>query len=269
MPADPFPFLNQDLLISNSLIQGFLFTLVRVGGALTFIPLPGFRNSAVVPKIVLVLTVTFVLLPVWPETSSMNVSGGLGFNPVWLLSELALGLSVGILVAWLNEAFVLGMQILGLQAGYAYASMIDPTTQADSSTLQVIAQLGASLLFFATGLDRELFRVFAASLAAHPPGTYQLQAVTVDSVIRFSSSIFVIALRLALPLIALLIMVDVALALLGRINANLQMLTLAFPVKMLASMALLAALTATLPPLYEGLAGEVMRHSWSFVGGRP
>jgi len=269
MPADLSSILNQNLVISSSLLHGFVFTLARVGGALAFIPIPGFRNSPAVPRIVLTIAITFVLLPVWPDTKSAAGSGGPAFSPIWLLSELALGLSVGVLVAWLNEAFVLGMQILGLQAGYAYASMVDPTTQADSSTLQIIAQLGASLLFFATGLDRELFRVFAASLAAHPPGSYLLQAATADSVVRFTSSIFVIALRLALPLIALLIMVDVALALLGRINANLQMLTLAFPAKMLASMALLAALTAMLPSLYVGVAADMLRHSWSFVGGRP
>jgi len=269
MPADPFSLLGQNLHISNTLLSGFLFTLVRVGGALAFVPIPGFRNSPAVPRIVLVLSITLVLLPVWPDLSHVQTSGKLGFNPIWLLSEVALGLSVGILVAWLNEAFVLGTQILGLQAGYAYASMIDPTTQADSGTLQIIAQLGSSLLFFATGMDRELFRVFAASLSAHPPGTYQLSAATVENVIRFSGSIFMIALRLALPLIALLMMVDVALALLGRINASLQMLTLAFPAKMLASMALLAALTAMMPSLYEGAAAAMLRHSWSFVGRGP
>ena len=50
---------------------------------------------------------------------------------------------------------------------------------------------------------------------------------------------FSVGLRLALPVVALLVMVDVALALLGRLNPQLQLLSLAFPVKMLT--ALLAA----------------------------
>ena len=64
--------------------------------------------------------------------------------------------------------------MLGLQAGYAYASTIDPNTEADSGILLVFAQLMAGLLFFALGLDREVLRLFAQSLDKIPPGAYVL-----------------------------------------------------------------------------------------------
>ena len=53
--------------------------------------------------------------------------------------------------------------------------------------------------------------------------------------IRLGATLFSVGMRLALPVVALLVMVDVALALLGRINAQLQLLTLAFPAKDAAS----------------------------------
>jgi len=240
--------------------------LTRVGGALAFVPIPGFRNTPAVARIVLILAVTLSLLPAWPDLGATSAA----FSPFWLLSELALGLTAGVLVAWLNEAFLLAMQILGLQAGYAYASMIDPTTQADSSTLQIIAQLCASLLFFAAGLDRELLRVFSLSLEAHPPGLYRIEELTMSRVIGFTASMLALATRLALPLISLLILVDVALALLGRINASLQMLTLAFPAKMLISMAVLTVLAGLLPSLYENAAaGMVTLLRTTLAGASP
>ena len=60
--------------------------------------------------------------------------------------------------------------------------------------------------------------------------------------------------RLALPVMGLLFLADLALALLGRIQPNLQLLTLIFPVKMLAGLLLLAALAGVTPRLYRAAA---------------
>ncbi len=53
--------------------------------------------------------------------------------------------------------------------------------------------------------------------------------------------------RLALPVVALLVMVDIALALLGRLNAQLQLLSLAFPAKMLVALLMLGWMAAAVP----------------------
>ena len=64
--------------------------------------------------------------------------------------------------------------------------------------------------------------------------------------------------RLALPVVALLVMVDVALALLGRLNSQLQLLTLAFPAKMLAALLMLSWIAAVFPRLMREIGG----HAW-------
>ena len=64
----------------------------------------------------------------------------------------------------------MGAQIISLQAGYSFATTIDPTSGADSGVLLTIAQIAAGLLFFATGLDRQILLIFAQSLTTHPPG---------------------------------------------------------------------------------------------------
>jgi flagellar biosynthetic protein FliR len=158
----------------------------------------------------------------------------------------------------LIEAFVLAAQILGLQAGYAYASTIDPTTQADSSILLVFAQLTAGLLFFALGLDREVIRAFARSLETQPAGSFVLTRPAAEQVLRLGSDMFSTGLRLALPVTALLILVDVALALVGRINAHLQLLTLAFPVKMLLALLMLAWVMALFPAVFRNYGGNML-----------
>ena len=54
-------------------------------------------------------------------------------------------------------------------------------------------------------------------------------------------------------------MVDVALALLGRINAQLQLLTLAFPAKMLIALILLSWIS----PMFPRILREISGHAWT------
>ncbi|MCX6632569.1 MAG: flagellar biosynthetic protein FliR, partial [Candidatus Solibacter sp.] len=157
------------------------------------------------------------------------------------------------------EAFTLAAQGLGLQAGYAYASTIDPNTEADSGILLVFAQLMSGMLFFALGLDREILRLFAQSLEKVPAGAYVFSRATAEPLIRLGATLFAVGVRLALPVVALLVMVDVALALLGRINAQLQLLSLAFPAKMLTTLILLSWVSAMFPRILREISG----HAWT------
>lgn len=237
----------------------FLLVLCRVGGALVFLPLPGFKNAPQPVRVVLAVGFTMALMPVWPAMDGSQVTGGKLAG--WVAAEAAFGIAIGVAVAIVLEAFGLAAQILGLQAGYAYASTIDPTTEADSGVLLVFAQLMAGLLFFALGLDREILRLFAHSLAKVPLGVYALGLPAAEIMIRLASGLFSMGLRLALPVVALLMMVDVALALLGRLNQQLQLLALAFPAKMLTALVVLGWVAMQFPRILMESSG----HAWVAV----
>ena len=161
---------------------------------------------------------------------------------------------------------MMAAQVLGLQAGYGYASTIDPNTQADSGILLVFAQLMAGMLFFALGLDREIVRLFARSLDKVPVGTYIFSPASADSLIRLGSSLFSTGVRLALPVVALLVLVDVALALLGRLNSQLQLLSLAFPAKMLTALLVLSWVASLFPRIMTELAGHAWTTAYRILG---
>ena len=246
-----------EIRLPFALVLGFFLVLARVGGALCFVPMPGLKDLPTVARIALALGLTFALLPVWPRIPSAEAE--VGAVAMWLLAEAAIGVTVGLAIAFLNESFVLASQIFGLQAGYGYASTVDPATQADSSVLQILAHLAAGLLFFVTGMHRYVIRIFADSLEAFPPGSYEITISTAERILDLGAGMFAIAVRLALPVVALLMLIDLSLALLGRINAQMQLLMLAFPAKMLVSMGLLAAITVVMPKLYEAGAGPTVR----------
>lgn len=248
--------MRAELTVPLTTLWSFLLVLARVGGALLFVPLPGIRSGPEPARIVLALGFTAALYPLWPRLAAAQP--GPGQLLLWLAAETALGLSVGVAVAFLTEGLLVACQIIGIQAGYSYAAVVDPATQADSNVLQVLAQLMAGCLFFSFGLDRQVLRIFAASLETFPPGTFALRWSSVESLLGLGAGMFTTGMRLALPVVALLALVDITLALLGRVHAQMQLLMLAFPVKMLAGLVLLAAVSAMAVPLFRAGAERTM-----------
>jgi flagellar biosynthetic protein FliR len=241
----------------------FLLVLARVTGLIMFLPLPGFRGAPNPIRVVFALALTFALLPEWPSPPDQLPTFG------WLATsacaEAGFGLVAGLAVAFLTEAFELGGQTLSVQAGYGFASTIDPTSQADSGVLQVLLSLVTGVLFFGLGIDREVTRVLAASFEKFPAGSWAPAAASLDGVLRLGGGMFAIGLRLAMPAMALLLLLDLAMALLGRMQQQLQLLSLAFPVKMLAALGLLIALAPVIARVFEGSAARTVRALWSVI----
>ncbi|MBZ5636888.1 MAG: flagellar biosynthetic protein FliR [Acidobacteriia bacterium] len=249
--------MGTELKLEIGTLYSFLLVLARVSGVFVFVPLPGIKAGPDAIRAALAVSITLALLPLWPAIPSANLS--LGTLVGWLLAEAGLGMGVGIAVAFLAEVFQMGAQIISLQAGYSFASTIDPTSGADSSVMLAIAQTAAGLLFFATGLDREVLLAFAQSLSVHPPGQVVLRTSMLNQVIQTGSAMFSTGLRLVLPLVAMLLIVDLSLALLARLNSQLQLITLAFPVKMMLSLALLAWLLLVFPKVFTQASGPILR----------
>jgi flagellar biosynthetic protein FliR len=253
-----------NLTLSVATLYGFLLVLARVGGALVFVPLPGFRGTPEPARAALALGFTLALFGRWPVLEPQAVT--IGSLAAWVMAEAAIGIAIGLSIALVLEAFTLAAQFLGVQAGYAYASTIDPTTEADSGVLLVFAQLMAGLLFFSLGLDREMLRLFARSFEKVPAGVWVFGPASADAVIRLGAGLFAVGVRLALPVVALLVMLDVALALLGRLNQQLQLLSLAFPIKMLTALAVLSAIASVFPRVLMEFAGQAFVTAGRLLG---
>lgn len=248
--------MHGDISVPVALLYSFLLVVARVGGALIYVPLPGVSATPEPIRVVLVLATSLTLYPVWPvvppDLSALAYCG-------LVLVDAGFGLCIGLLIGFLAEAGLLFGQLCGLQAGFAYASTVDPSSQADSPVLSAIAQTVSALLFVTLGLHRYVIRVFAESLRSLPPGKLALTPHWGQLVIHAAGMIFSVALRLALPIVGLMLMVDLTLALLGRINSQLQLTTMAMPLKMLAALATISVLLMLFPSVYSEYAGQMFR----------
>ena len=244
-----------ELIADTGTVLGFLLTLVRVAGVFVFVPIPGISSVLAPARVLLTLGITFALFGLWPHVSTIPSAGEF---VMWIGLEAALGIGIGLSVAFVAESLAVGAQILGLQAGYSFASTIDPSTQADSTVLVILSQLASGLLFFTTGLDREVLRIFARSLETFPAGSFNLSRSAGAQIVAAGSTMLATGLRLALPVVAVLLMIDISLALLGRVNAQLHLLHIAFPVKMTVGLALLGWIAVLLPALFRATANTTL-----------
>jgi flagellar biosynthetic protein FliR len=244
--------MHVELTFQLATLYGFLLVLARMSGIVVFVPIPGFSAGPDASRVVLALALTVGLFPVWPTPATEDGQGlVVGRLLAGIGAEALFGLTVGLAIAFLLEGVQLAAQVLGLQAGYSYASTVDPTTQADTTTLQLMAQLLAGTLFFALGFDRQLLRALAKSLDPAPGRPFSLDGHAVEAIVRLGAAIFTTGLQLAIPVLALLVLLDIAFAVLGRLHAQLQLLSLSFAIKMLAALAFLAAVLSVYPAVFE------------------
>jgi len=238
-----------ELLIPLGLLLNFGLLLCRMTGILTFLPIPGIKSGLEVHRLAIAVLFSILLLPWAPAANRQLFS--LGEIVRSAASEAILGLALGLCVALIQEGIQLAAQMVGLQAGFSYASTIDPSSNADSAILQVLMTLGSSLLFLALGLDTVLFRFLLLGVYTVPPGQWALTTQKASAVMALFPPLFVDGIRCALPVVAILLVIDTALALLSRIQPQLQLLTLSFPLKMLAAIVFLAYGTPLLPGVLE------------------
>lgn len=242
--------------VLTPLLFSFLLVLARVSSIFVFLPMPMMRQAPEIPKIVLALTLSCALFPFWPK--EMEAHPAIGTLVFWIFREAAIGLTIGLTVSFVAEGLAIATQMISAQAGYSYATSVDPNSNADSGVLPVFGQLMASMLFFALGFDRQMIAALAASLTTLPPGStlWKIEPASAETVLKLSSGMFSTALRLALPVAGLLIILDLSLALLSRINQQLQLITVAFPSKMLLALAMLAVMTPVIALVYESQGAQ-------------
>jgi flagellar biosynthetic protein FliR len=253
-----------EVSITGGQLIGFLLVFTRVAGIFTFVPLPGVRAGLQLPRLAAAIAVTVALFGRWPL---VNV-------PEWTLStvlplillEAVFGQTIGLAAAVLAEAMLLGAQLISIQAGFSYGSMIDPVTQSESTALLVVAQLLAGLLFFAFGLERELLKSLIASLQSAPPGSFRITPQIVDRWVSLIGLIFSTGLRIAMPVIVLLVLVDLAFGVLSRINLQIQVVALLLSGKILITLAVIGFVVTLVPVIYSGAVGRVLAAARAVAG---
>jgi flagellar biosynthesis protein FliR len=231
----------------SNFLCAMTLVLVRVSGVMFFAP---FFSSTALPmraKAVFVGAVAFLLAPLVATLPNAHLS--LGFSA--LLGELAVGLVYGLTLTLMSEMLLFAGQISGLQFSFSLVNLMDPASSIQTPLLGDLFQLMGTLVVITAGLDRILLASMVRSFRVAPLGCYALTPVAAREIVRAAGGIFLAALELAAPVLAATMLVEVAIALLGKLSPQLPVMSLSVPMKTLTGFVLLAGSLALWPRFIE------------------
>jgi flagellar biosynthetic protein FliR len=168
-----------------------------------------------------------------------------------LLGELAIGLVYGLSLALLNEMLLFAGQIAGLQFSFSLVNLLDPASAIQTPLLGDLFQLMGLLVLITAGLDRILLASMVRSFRVAPLGAFTFTPTTALMIERAAAGIFLAAVELAAPVLAATLLVEITVALLGKLSPQLPVMALTVPLKTIVGFVILTGALALWPRFIE------------------
>lgn len=221
MAAAPF-----DLFAPGSAPVLALFG-ARVGGLVLVAPVFSARLVPVTLKTALIVVLTVLLQPV----AMGYLANPPALTPTAFLSETLIGFAIGMGAAIFVGAAEAAGELLAIQIGLSGAAVMDPLTQTQGPALGQFLNLFAVALLLALNAHLIMLDALAASLEHVPVGSAIDMEAGASTLVSLGSTLFSLGFRFAAPVVALVLIGNVALAVLSRAAPQLNILSLAFPVQ--------------------------------------
>lgn len=233
-----------DGLHLDQLLAAAVFIGARISGLMVFCPFLGSNGIPVPLKAALTLSITVLLYTLHgPLQLGLGAWQWVGVG----LSEVVIGLLLGLTANFMMEAPLMAGQILGVQMGYSLATLFDPQTQADTPVLAEFHRLTALLIFLQLDVHHWLLRAVVSSFSYLPAGTATASFAAVSGLLHAAGGIFLSGVQIAAPGLAATLVADVALGFLGKASPQLPVLFIGLAVKNLLGLALLIFVLAYWP----------------------
>ena len=228
-------------------LSAMALVLVRVSGMVAFAP---FFSSTALPmrvKAVFVGAVAFLLAPL--VAALPHAQATISFSAI--LGELSIGLVYGLSLALLSEMMLFAGQMVGLQFSFSLVNLMDPASAIQTPLLGDLFQLMGTLVVITAGLDRILLASMVRSFHAVPLGAFALGPPTALAIVRAAGGVFLAAVELAAPVLAATMLLEIAVALLGKLSPQLPVMMLTVPLKTLTGFVILTGSLALWPRFIE------------------
>jgi flagellar biosynthesis protein FliR len=200
------------------------------------------------------------IAPTLPEVTG-------GFLLVAAVTEVIIGAALGFVVQVLFTAVQMAGDLIDLTGGFSLQPAYDPLAMTNNSSVGRLHYLLATTLLFTSGGHLLIVKGFATSYEGMPIGggvpTEQLGSV----MIKAFAMMFLAAVQIAGPMVAVLLLADVALALLSKAAPALNIFSFGFPFKIMLTLLMLGLTFPLLPPALDALMDQAVRAMVSLKSG--
>lgn len=250
----------------TGLIGSYLWPFIRIGALVMAAPLFSANYISARTRLILALVVTLVVVPTidapMPGVSPIGAEGLL-----ITAHQILIGICMGFMLQLLFNAFIVAGQIIAMQMGLGFASMIDP---ANGTTVPVISQfylIFVTLIFVSLNGHLIMIQVIAESFQTLPVGTQGLPMDSVYDVVGLASWMYAAGVLIALPAIGSLMMVNLSFGVMSRAAPQISPFSIGFPMTILLGFVIMFV---TLPLVGEHLVDftdEMLQMTRMLVAG--
>ncbi|AMM31432.1 hypothetical protein SA2016_0742 [Sinomonas atrocyanea] len=242
-----------DIPIDQGWIEAVMLAAVRMT-AFLFIA-PPFSHNAFPARIKAMLGVGLGLAVSARAAAGRQPLDTAGFV-TGLVLELVTGLALGFLVYLVFAALQAAGSLIDLSGGFQLAQGYDPQSMVNGAQFTRLVQMAALALLFSSDGYQVVLAGLTGSVTAIPLGGGLDLAKPVAAMVTAASGMFVSAVQIAGPLMAVLFLADVGLGLLTRVAPALNAFQMGFPLKVLITLGLSGVMFLALPRVVSALAEQ-------------
>ena len=240
-------------------LSGMFWALGRVGGFCMAAPV---FNATVLPariRAAVIIVLTLVLAPLAPMQLDLISAAGVAT----MATQLLIGASIGFVLQLVVQAVSYVGILIGQSMGLGFAELVSPTSNTSVPVLGQFYMAMVSLLFLAMDGHLQVIELLSQSLRALPPGATGIDSRSLWALVMAAGDLFAGALRVALPAMTALLLVNIGFAATSRASPSMNLFAVGFPISIsmgfIALWLALRGLTGAYSAL-QAAAWDLMRH---------
>jgi flagellar biosynthetic protein FliR len=232
-------------------LQRFFWVFIRVGALVFMLPFFGANGIPSLWKAGFSFLLAIIIVPLVPMPQTFP-EGDLELL-LGVCSEILISFLLAILAKLFLTSVQLAGQFLGFQMGFNVASVMDPQTGGQSTVISQFLYMFTVLLFFSINGHHLFIRALAESFQTVPPLSFRLSPSLMKVVVKISGEMFLIAIKMAAPILVALFLSNLCLGIIARTVPQVNILMIGFPLNIALGLILLGVTLNNLSPFLVGL----------------
>jgi flagellar biosynthetic protein FliR len=213
-------------------IAALMFPLARLLGLFSSAPVFSNRGVSVRVRLAIGMGVAIAVLPVLPPMPQVPPGGGLGL--AIFAQQMFIGIAIGFMMRIVFAAVDMAGALIGMQMGLSFAIFFDPDAGGQTAVLSDFLNLLATLLFLAVNGHLLMIDILVRSFEWLPVTAAPVNAAGWGFIARTGLTVFAAGLLLAMPIVAILLVANIALGVLTRAAPQLNLFAVGFPITLTA-----------------------------------
>ena len=201
-----------------------IFAVFFIAPLFSFTTMP--QTTRVFIAFIIALLLAFTVDPI-----KYDMNGGLLLLGFMGFKEVITGFIIGFSIQFVFYGLSFAGQMIGFELGLSIAQSFDPTADFDSNVIGQILNLVGLLVFVLINGHHYVIRALSVSFDIIPLGFYTLNGEVLELLIRMSTAMFIIAVKIAAPIMIALFLLHIASGVLSRIIPQMQVFFVILPLK--------------------------------------